>query len=225
MQPQGQRASAEPPPSQVYPALPFALSGFGAVVRPCAEAFQEPSPSDAGYSPSFCVSTPSGLDLSGREEGQRRPCIGGYLCSPAAALDPPAPVAAPPLAEAGAGRAYGLACGSGSSSSGGYGGAGVLAAERGQARDSEHGSRVRRELPEFNTRVWHFSPRQGDFARPRCSPQLDPAVCEVIPVPGGVTTLAYYLACKDPSLRIGVLVASNSGRPGDTCSPRYRTGC
>ena len=68
------------------------------------------------------------------------------------------------------------------------------------------------------TRRFHFSPRLGVQVQ-LPSPSAIAAQCEVLRCEGGSSTAAWEV--HEPSgLKIGVMVAGNSGRPGGSCGDR-----
>jgi len=66
-------------------------------------------------------------------------------------------------------------------------------------------------------RVIHFSLRQGHKPNPMLAALKGAATCEDMTMEGGATTVACELQNQYPELRIGLMVAANSGRPGGAC--------
>jgi len=70
------------------------------------------------------------------------------------------------------------------------------------------------------SRFWHFSARRGACVQPPQRPRDTAARCEFITAEGGATSVAWTLWNHQPSLRVGLMIAGNSGRPGGGCGLR-----
>ena len=72
-------------------------------------------------------------------------------------------------------------------------------------------------------RTRHYSPRRGDAPHVGEGPrQATAARCELMWAIGGAATVGWELHHQDPRLKIGLMVAANSGRPAGACGLRGR---
>lgn len=72
----------------------------------------------------------------------------------------------------------------------------------------------------YSERCAHFSLRRGQRLTPPDHPHPAVVSCELVTVVGGATSLAHQLYSADKTLRLGLMVAANSGRPGGACGGR-----